>query len=74
MGRNSRERKMAKIEQRVAQNLVIEQRRQDRLSPVLRMTRKLVVTAVLTIALLWIGAVISNHLPAITDRILRGQF
>lgn len=74
MGKNSQERRMAKMEQSQAEKQQIEERRQERLRPVYKATRQLVLTLIVTIALLYIGVLINHHLPSITSRLIGGEF
>ncbi|HSX42210.1 MAG TPA: hypothetical protein VLE93_02570 [Candidatus Saccharimonadales bacterium] len=71
MGKRAREKKLAKVEQFVEEKQLIETRRRERLAPVYVMTRKLAVTLLVTIVLLYVGVLINHHLPGITERLLK---
>jgi hypothetical protein len=62
MGKRTRERKLAKVEQAQRERALIQQRRQERLLPTLRLARRVAFTVFLTVLVLWIGVVMSGRL------------
>jgi hypothetical protein len=74
MGKKSRERKELKIQQTEQERILIEERRRARLAPAYALTKRLIITVLITVLLLYLGIFVSNHLPGITTQILRGQF
>ena len=70
MGKRSREKKMAKIEQAVDERKQIDERRQERLAPTYSLTKRLLLTLTIMIILLYVGVVIDRHLPDIISRLL----
>jgi hypothetical protein len=71
MGKNSRERKLAKVEQTLEEKQLVEARRRERLAPTYAMTRKLLITLTVTVVLLYVGVIINHHLPSITEKLLK---
>ncbi len=71
MGMRAREKKMAKIEQTLAEKQIIETRRRERMAPVYAMTRKFIITLTVTVALLYVGVIINQHLPIIAEKLLK---
>lgn len=71
MGMRAREKKLAKIEQTLAEKQIIETRRRERMAPIYAMTRKFLVTLTVTVVLLYVGVIINHHLPSITERLLK---
>lgn len=69
MGKNAREKKLEKIEQELAEKQAIEQRRKERVAPIVRWAKRLTLATIATFLILYLGVVINNRLPDILVRL-----
>lgn len=65
MGKNSRERKAAKLAEIHQEQQAIQERRQAQLAPAYRFARRLLFTLTATVLLLYVGVFVTHHLPTI---------
>lgn len=70
MGKKTRERKAVKLEQLRQEKKMIEVRKAEKLRPVYKMARKVVMTVTATALLLYLGVFINAHLQGVINRIL----
>lgn len=70
MGKKTRERKTAKLEQIQREKKLIEVRKAEKLRPIYRTVRKIVMTLTATALLLYLGVFINAHLQGVINRIL----
>ncbi len=69
MGKKQREKKLEKIEQELAEKAAIEQRRQERIAPVLRWAKRITAAVLATGLILYLGVIVNSKLPAILVRL-----
>ena len=70
MSRRQKVKKLARLEELEVQKAEIIRRREERMAPVYRFTRKFVVTLAATVFLLYVGLLINGHLHGITRRLI----
>lgn len=69
MGRNQRLRKEQRLEQEKMELQAVEVRRQERVQPVVRTTKRVTMALLATVGLLYLGTFIAARLPEIVSRI-----
>lgn len=69
MGKRSREKKLIKLEILEAEKREMQRRRQERIQPIVQITKKAAITLACTIFLLAVGVAINTHLPTIIEKI-----
>jgi hypothetical protein len=69
MGKKTKERKLAKLELLMQEKQAIEARRAEKLQPVYRTTKKFVMAVIGTAVLLYLGVLVSAHLPGVLRRL-----
>ena len=70
MGKKAREKKLEKIEQEMAEKAAIEQRRAERIAPVIRTAKRLTIAVLATAFILYLGVVINTRLPDIIAKLM----
>ena len=69
MGKNVRQRQEVKLKKAEQEKLEILQRRRERTQESIRLTRRLVLATASTIALLYVGVMVTSRLEEIISRI-----
>lgn len=62
MGKRAREKKMAKLEAARTEKAIIEARKSERFGPQLRYIKRVGMTLVVTVFLLWLGSIIVERI------------
>ncbi len=70
MSRKERERKEMRLEEIAAEKLAAKQRREERMAPIYKATKKALFTFFGTVVLLVIGYYVSGHLHEIGQKLL----
>lgn len=73
MGKNTRERKLTKVQQTTAERQAIAERRKDRLQPTLRILRRLIAATLATGVLLYVGTMVNQHLATWVEKVMRSN-
>ena len=69
MGKRAREKKLAKLEMIEQEKTLIEERKKNRLTPTIRYVRKVILTLLATVLLLWVGTLVLGQIGSIIRRL-----
>lgn len=69
MGKNQRFRKIEKDIRHQEEKKAVEERRKERLKPIVSTTKRVATVLIITIAIFYLGVQVNNHLAEIVDRI-----